>query len=74
MAPAHLYPALIKIITSFRACWEHLTGYGVTGRVWSRRCTGIPAGICISVPVSAGTGAIPAGIYKSINKVLYVII
>jgi len=33
-----------------------------------------PADICISVPVPAGTSAIPAGIHKSINKVLYVII
>jgi len=24
---AHLHPALIIIITKFRACWEHHTGY-----------------------------------------------
>jgi len=33
-----------------------------------------PAGICNSVPVPAGTGANLAGIYKSINEMLYVII
>jgi len=27
--PAYLHPALIITVTSFRACWDHFTGYGV---------------------------------------------